>query len=78
MKLVYRIIYIKPWLASGQSVFLVEESLHDESGLTPLLSCAKILMRTIAFVKKVSTKYGLIAGVIHARLSLIQQLNFKD
>lgn len=41
-KSIERTIYKKVRLALGQSWFLVEESLHNDAGFTPVLLCAKI------------------------------------
>ncbi len=37
-------------------MFLVEESLHDESGLTPLLSCAEVPHASVCFCEKSTRK----------------------
>jgi hypothetical protein len=49
-------------------VFLVEESLHDESGLIPLLSRAEFPHASIRFCKKGAHKIMFITGVNANRL----------
>jgi len=52
-KSVWRNIYLKVRLALGQSVVLVGESLHNDTGFTPgAFMCEKSLMRTLVFVEK--------------------------
>ena len=55
-KSVQRTIYTKVRLAFGQSVFIVEESLHNDAGLLPVLLCAGLphashfMIESVAFV----------------------------
>jgi hypothetical protein len=55
-KSVWRTIYVKRWLAYGQSEFLVGESLHNVTGFIPVLLCAGLppashfMIESVAFV----------------------------
>ena len=54
---------MKVRLAFGQSVVLVGESLHNDSGLTPVLLCAKLPRANARLCEKGVRKVVLIAGV---------------
>jgi hypothetical protein len=62
-KSVWRTIYLKVRLALGQSRFSVGESLHNDTGLTPVLLCAKSPRANIHFCEKAARKVVLITAV---------------
>jgi hypothetical protein len=56
-------IYLKVWLAFSQSVVLVGESLHNDTGLTPVLLCAKFPRANVRLCGKAARRVVLIRGV---------------
>jgi hypothetical protein len=60
---VERIIYVNVRLAYGQSMFLVGESLHNDTGLTPVLLCAKFPRANVRLCGKAVRKVVLITSV---------------
>jgi hypothetical protein len=54
---------LKVWLAFSQSVVLVGESLHNDTGLTPVLLCAKFPRANVRLCGKAVRKVVLITSV---------------